>query len=87
MTLMSADGKVKLSNDRFDYEQHDLGKAWKQGLGIFLYETIIRYPSIFVLQKYHGVDDKFGFDLRPYGYGQVSTQKISFVGTPDIYNP
>lgn len=37
MELLSADGKVKLSNDRFDYMQHDLGKAMKEGVGINLY--------------------------------------------------
>jgi len=31
MTLFSADGKVKLSSARFDYERHDLGKALIKG--------------------------------------------------------
>ena len=73
MTLLSADGRVKLSNDRFDYEQHDLGKAWKEGAGTWTYEFIVRHPSIWFLQTIHSVDDKWGFDMRPYGYGKVKS--------------
>ncbi len=72
MTLLSADGKVKLSNDRFDYELHDLVDAWRAGFGTFTYEVMIRYPQIYLLQKAHGIDEHYGFDLRPYGYGQVN---------------
>ena len=74
MTLISSDGKVKLSNDIFDYDQHSLSKAWKEGAGTWIYEFFVRHPSISILQTIHGVDDKFGFPLRPYGYGQLKTE-------------
>jgi hypothetical protein len=75
MTLLSADGEIKLNNDRFDYEQHDLGKAWKEGTGTWMYEFFIRHPSISILQTIHNVDNSFGFDLRPYGYGQIHKER------------
>lgn len=74
MTLMTADGKVKLSNDRFDYDQHDLGKAWKEGAGTWGYEFFIRHPSISILQTVYGVDGKFGFPMYPYGYAQLKQE-------------
>ncbi len=66
--LMSADGDVKKSSDRFDYDYHNLGAAWQEGAGTFAYELIIRTPSIFALRTYHGIGGSFGFDMHPYGY-------------------
>ncbi|WP_321425139.1 DUF6443 domain-containing protein [uncultured Bacteroides sp.] len=74
MTLISSDGKVKLHADIFDYDQHSLSKAWKEGAGTWTYEFFIRHPFISILQTVHGVDNKFGFPLRPYGYGQLKTE-------------
>jgi RHS repeat-associated protein len=71
MELMSANGLVKLSSDEFDYRQHDLGKAWEEGIKTFLYERFVRYPAIDFLQKYHGIDDNFGFMMHPYGRAKL----------------
>jgi RHS repeat-associated protein len=74
MTLISSDGKVILHADIFDYDQHSLSKAWKEGAGTWTYEFFVRHPAISILQTVHGVDDKFGFPLIPYGYGQLKTE-------------
>ena len=71
MRLMSADGLVKLSSDDFDYRQHDLGKAWDEGVGTFLYESLVRHPAIGVLQKLHRIDNDFGFTMHPYGLARI----------------
>jgi len=79
MRLMSADGLVKLSSDEFDYRQHDLGKAWNEGFGTFMYETLIRYPAIGLLQMVHGVDNNFGFMMHPYGKAKLH-KKVPYTG-------
>ena len=71
MTLMSADGKVKLSSDGFDYRQHSLKAAWSEGIKVFTYELLVRYPSISILQGYHGIGNEFGFIMHPYGNAQL----------------
>jgi RHS repeat-associated protein len=71
MTLMSADGLVQLSSDEFDYRQHDLGKAWNEGIKTFAYEIYVRYPAIAILQTYHRIDNNFGFMMHPYGKAKL----------------
>jgi len=71
MKLMSSDGKVKLSKDSFDYRQHDLKDIIKDGPKTIAYEFLIRIPAISTLQVIHNVNNRFGFDLNPYGYGQL----------------
>ena len=70
MTLVSADGKVKMRSDRFDYDQHDLKEMRKLGKSVYVYE-VFRSVCISALQLFHGVDDKFGFDMYPYGYAKA----------------
>ena len=79
MRLMSANGSVKMSKDRFDYDYHNLGDAWDEGIGTFLYETIIRSPSIFTLRQYHSIDGSFGFDMYPYGYTKAKV-RVPYTG-------
>ena len=94
MTLLSANGKVKLNRDIFDYDQHSLSKAWKEGAGTWAYEFLIRHPSISMLQTFHGINDSYGFGLIPYGYGQLRTEPAILmkifnaigVGTSSIKN-
>jgi hypothetical protein len=71
--------------DRFDYDQHDLGKAWKEGFGVWLYERVVRHTAIDILRAYHNVDEKFGFDMIPYGYGQIHLKNPHMV--PDWNQP
>lgn len=77
MTLMSSHGKVKLGEDSFDYRQH----GWKNifdSKGVhFWYELVVRRVSIATLQMYHGVDNSYGFPLKPYGYGQVKSNNFT----------
>ncbi|WP_344980130.1 RHS repeat-associated core domain-containing protein, partial [Compostibacter hankyongensis] len=86
MTLISADGRVRLSNDRFDYDQHDLKKAWHEGLGTWTYEFFIRHPFIKTLRDIHGINSQYGFDMIPYGYGHLKKEPtflmkiINFIG-------
>lgn len=76
MTLMSNDGKVKLYPDEFDFRQHNLGDAWNEGIGVFLYESLIRVPAIGVLQTFHGVGNDYGFTMFPYGQAQLKPPKV-----------
>ena len=68
---MSSDGKVKLGEDSFDYRQHEWKKIFKGKETHFWYELIIRRVGIATLQSYDGVDNEYGFPLRPYGYSHV----------------
>jgi len=79
MRLMSPDGSVKMSPDRFDYDYHNLGNAWDEGFGSFLYEAIIRTPAIFTLRQYHGINGSLGFDMYPYGYTKAKV-KVPYTG-------
>lgn len=82
MTLMYSDGKIKLGEDIFDYRQHEWNKVFKSKGVHFWYELIIRRMSIAILQLYHGVDNEYGFRLRPYGYGHV--RSINYIPMPQM---
>lgn len=79
MRLISPNGSVKMSKDRFDYDYHYLNNAWNEGIGTFLYETIIRTPSIFTLRQFHNIDGNFGFDMYPYGYTNAKV-RVPYTG-------